>query len=187
MRHIFYHESFPLKVSIYMIKLVVSGGHGCGQQGGRSCQQGGQGWLWRGAEATSPISYVSHRRPFLTASLADGPQVGKMLLSSGTAQLGLLCYVPASKLEKCNASEWMKATLRSSSLSSPSLPPSLPFLLPSSLPSSSPLLPPPPRSAACRVALRALSSSRSSAPLRSLLFSPPPPHWPESPSPHALP
>ena len=38
-------------------------------------------------------------------------QVGKMLLSSGTAQLGLLCYVPASKLDKCNASEWMRATL----------------------------------------------------------------------------
>uniref|UniRef100_A0A7S0MMF5 Uncharacterized protein n=1 Tax=Cryptomonas curvata TaxID=233186 RepID=A0A7S0MMF5_9CRYP len=38
-------------------------------------------------------------------------EVGKMLLSSGNAQLGLLCYVPASKLEKCNASEWMKATL----------------------------------------------------------------------------
>ena len=35
-----------------------------------------------------------------------------MLLSSGNAQLGLLCYVPASKLDKCNASEWMKAVLK---------------------------------------------------------------------------
>ena len=39
--------------------------------------------------------------------------VGKMLLSSGDKQLALLCYVPDDKLEKVNASEWMKATLAS--------------------------------------------------------------------------
>lgn len=37
--------------------------------------------------------------------------VGKMLLSSGDKQLVLLCYVPDDKIEKVNASEWMKATL----------------------------------------------------------------------------
>mmetsp|Transcript_8353 Transcript_8353/g.20762 ORF Transcript_8353/g.20762 Transcript_8353/m.20762 type:complete len:355 (+) Transcript_8353:111-1175(+) len=37
--------------------------------------------------------------------------VGKMLLSSGNSQLGLMCYVPADKKGKCNATEWMKATL----------------------------------------------------------------------------
>lgn len=36
-----------------------------------------------------------------------------MLLSSGDKQLALLCYVPDDKLEKVNASEWMKATLAS--------------------------------------------------------------------------
>jgi hypothetical protein len=39
-------------------------------------------------------------------------QVGKMLLSMGEMQLGLLCYVPASKLDKCNASKWMEAVLK---------------------------------------------------------------------------
>eukprot|EP01126_Amoeba_proteus_P017414 TRINITY_DN18383_c0_g1_i1.p2 TRINITY_DN18383_c0_g1~~TRINITY_DN18383_c0_g1_i1.p2 ORF type:complete len:199 (-),score=33.45 TRINITY_DN18383_c0_g1_i1:73-621(-) len=43
-------------------------------------------------------------------------EVGKMLLSSGNEQLALLCYVPASKAEKCNATEWMKAVLGHSEL-----------------------------------------------------------------------
>jgi hypothetical protein len=40
-----------------------------------------------------------------------GRQVGKMLLSLGDTQLGLLCYVPTSRLDTCNASEWIKAVL----------------------------------------------------------------------------
>ncbi|EKX38083.1 hypothetical protein GUITHDRAFT_165323 [Guillardia theta CCMP2712] len=39
--------------------------------------------------------------------------VGKMFLSSGDKQLALLAYVPESKTDKCNASEWMKAVLAS--------------------------------------------------------------------------
>lgn len=39
-------------------------------------------------------------------------EVGKMLLSSGDKQLALMCYVPDSKLDKCNATEWMKAVLQ---------------------------------------------------------------------------
>mmetsp|Transcript_33971 Transcript_33971/g.85926 ORF Transcript_33971/g.85926 Transcript_33971/m.85926 type:complete len:396 (+) Transcript_33971:62-1249(+) len=37
--------------------------------------------------------------------------VGKMLLSSGGPQLGLVCYVPKEKGDKANATEWMKAVL----------------------------------------------------------------------------
>ena len=69
----------------------------------------------------SPRAIFFPPRLFGIAPSADGGshshhsvrrQVGKMLLSSGNAQLGLLCYVPASKLDKCNASEWMKAVLK---------------------------------------------------------------------------
>mmetsp|Transcript_47887 Transcript_47887/g.95840 ORF Transcript_47887/g.95840 Transcript_47887/m.95840 type:complete len:152 (+) Transcript_47887:85-540(+) len=39
--------------------------------------------------------------------------VGKMLLSSGDKQLALMAYVPADKVGKINASEWMKGVLAS--------------------------------------------------------------------------